>query len=155
MTVFLFPTARSVKTMQKITFAHAPYRLPRTAWNKQGQFGVWPHCSFLSPGHSWVNSLQCCKRRKERKEGRYQSEWVKIGIHNYHFGCYHKITISQVPVTQQITEFKSDPIADKYMHSTTLSQCNKLDHIMCLRMKRNCNLHINHLRLQLKVTLFY
>lgn len=47
MTVFLFPTARSVKPMQKITFAHAPYCLPRAAWNKQGQF--WCMTTLLLP----------------------------------------------------------------------------------------------------------
>lgn len=57
----------------------------------KGSFGAWPHCSFLSPGHSWVNSVQCCMMKKERKEGRYQSEWVKTGIHNCYFGCYHKL----------------------------------------------------------------
>lgn len=79
----------------------------------KGSFGAWPHCSFLSPGHSWVNSVQCCMMKKERKEGRYQSEWVKTGIHNCYFGCYHKLLLSQVSVTNEANhgEFKSDPTA--------------------------------------------
>lgn len=43
----------------------------------EGSFGAWPHCFFLSPGHSWVNSVQRCmmKKEKEKKEGTSQNEW--------------------------------------------------------------------------------